>query len=88
MVRLDAWVCFTSFVWGGVYSEFEPKYLNDVYFMIATVPGTGSISGEGTPCMNHVTSLQRAVAGFSSQTLHKVALHVLSSVLKMPADFI
>lgn len=36
--------------------------------MIATVPGKSSISGEGSPYMNHVMSLQRAVAGFSSQT--------------------
>lgn len=60
--------------WNCHSSQFEPKDLNSVfvindrYFMMATVPAIDSVSGEGTPCMYHVISLQRVLAGFSSQT--------------------
>lgn len=74
MVRLDAWVGCTSFVWGRVSSELDPKYLdfifvkNDKYFLIATVPYVGSISGEVDICMYPIMSLQRTIAGFTSHT--------------------
>lgn len=60
--------------WNCNSSQFEPKYLNsgfvtnDRYFLIATVPAIGSVSGKGLHvCITFIT-FQRALAGFSSQT--------------------
>lgn len=42
--------------------------INDRYFMIATVPDKVLLVEKGGPRLYHVISLQRALAGFSSQT--------------------